>query len=110
MITTRRSFITGLGAALVAAPAIVRAGSLMPVKAMVYDPYVQGVRYQTWPFGQPQPGNDYWSGMSWLESGDLVPMSHFIDKLRKAPDFAKLHWRPIDRHPLSIAAGEVDIR
>jgi hypothetical protein len=33
LITSRRSFITGL-AALVAAPAIVRAASLMPVKAM----------------------------------------------------------------------------
>lgn len=31
---SRRSFITGL-AALVAAPAIVRAGSLMPVKTMI---------------------------------------------------------------------------
>jgi hypothetical protein len=34
--TTRRSLITGL-IALVAAPAIVRAGSLMPVKAMPLD-------------------------------------------------------------------------
>lgn len=34
LITSRRSFLTGLGAVLVAAPAIVRAGSLMPVKAM----------------------------------------------------------------------------
>lgn len=34
MITSRRAFITGLGAALVTAPAIVRAGSLMPVKQM----------------------------------------------------------------------------
>lgn len=31
----RRSFITGLGAALIAAPAIVRAGSLMPVRNML---------------------------------------------------------------------------
>ena len=34
MITSRRSFLTGLGAALITAPAIVRAGSLMPVKQM----------------------------------------------------------------------------
>lgn len=33
MTTSRRSFITGL-VSLVAAPAIVRAGSLMPVKVM----------------------------------------------------------------------------
>jgi hypothetical protein len=36
IITSRRSFITGL-VALVAAPAIVRAGSLMPVKVMEPD-------------------------------------------------------------------------
>lgn len=35
--TTRRSLITGL-IALVAAPAIVRAGSLMPVKQMILPP------------------------------------------------------------------------
>jgi hypothetical protein len=34
MITSRRSFLAGLGAVLVTAPPIVRAGSLMPVKAM----------------------------------------------------------------------------
>lgn len=33
--SSRRGFLTGLGAVLVAAPAIVRAGSLMPVKVMV---------------------------------------------------------------------------
>lgn len=31
---SRRGFFTGLGASLIAAPAIVRAGSLMPVKSM----------------------------------------------------------------------------
>src|SRR6266704_3082525 len=35
MITSRRSFLTGLGAALVTAPAIVRATSLMPIKQMI---------------------------------------------------------------------------
>jgi hypothetical protein len=34
---SRRGFLTGLGAVLIAAPAIVRAGSLMPVKAFVAD-------------------------------------------------------------------------
>ena len=35
MITSsRRGFLTGLGAVLMTAPAIVRAGSLMPVKVM----------------------------------------------------------------------------
>jgi hypothetical protein len=36
--TTRRSLITGL-IALVAAPAIVRASNLMPVKQMILTPY-----------------------------------------------------------------------
>ena len=38
IIPSRRGFLTGLGAALITAPAIVRAGSLMPVKVMV-EPY-----------------------------------------------------------------------
>jgi hypothetical protein len=33
LLTSRRSFLIGLGAVLMAAPAIVRAGSLMPVRA-----------------------------------------------------------------------------
>lgn len=35
MITSRRSFLTGLGAALITAPAVVRASSLMPVRGLV---------------------------------------------------------------------------
>ena len=34
-MSSRRGFLTGLGASLLAAPAIVRAGSLMPVRAIV---------------------------------------------------------------------------
>ncbi len=34
-MTTRRSFLTGLGASLIAAPAVVRAVSLMPVRGIV---------------------------------------------------------------------------
>lgn len=37
-MTTRRSFITGLISFAVTAPAIVRAGSLMPVKVAPFDP------------------------------------------------------------------------
>ena len=42
-MTTRRSFITGL-VSFVAAPAIVRSGSLMPVKVMIepIEPYGVG--------------------------------------------------------------------
>lgn len=35
MITSRRSFITGLGAALITAPAIVRPESLMKIKPII---------------------------------------------------------------------------
>jgi hypothetical protein len=38
MLLQRRSFLTGLGASLIASPAIVRAGSLMPVKAIEWTP------------------------------------------------------------------------
>lgn len=34
MISSRRSFITGLGALFIAAPAIVRVQNIMPVKAL----------------------------------------------------------------------------
>lgn len=39
MNSSRRGFLTGLGAALITAPAIVRAGSLMPVKQMIEPVY-----------------------------------------------------------------------
>jgi hypothetical protein len=42
MITSRRSFLLGLGSALVAAPAVVRAASLMPVRGIIQD---VGVEY-----------------------------------------------------------------
>lgn len=48
ILTSRRGFLTGLGAALITAPAIVRAGSLMPVKAtMEYHPEL-GWRSADW--------------------------------------------------------------
>jgi len=37
MQIVRRSFLTGLGSLFVAAPAIVRASSLMPVRAIVHS-------------------------------------------------------------------------
>jgi hypothetical protein len=48
----RRGFIAGL-ACLVAAPAIVRAGSLMPVRAMLIEPY--GIGSATQMIAQPLP-------------------------------------------------------
>jgi len=37
MISSRRGFLTGLGAFILAAPAIVHAGNLMPVKVVGWD-------------------------------------------------------------------------
>lgn len=48
----RRALITGL-AALIAAPAIVRAGSLMPIK---------GERYFTWEYSCPLLPDPWWFG------------------------------------------------
>lgn len=48
MISSRRTFLTGLAATLVTAPAIVRASSLMPVKGIVME--VARVTFTT-PYG-----------------------------------------------------------
>lgn len=37
MISSRRSFLVGIGASLIAAPAVVKAASLMPVRGIVQD-------------------------------------------------------------------------
>jgi hypothetical protein len=50
MIASRRGFLVGLGASLVAAPAIVRASSLMPVRAIKIP-----TEQEIWLFGE-QPG------------------------------------------------------
>jgi hypothetical protein len=42
--TSRRVFLGGLGAGLIAAPAIVRAASLMPVRALKIVPPLYSVR------------------------------------------------------------------
>ena len=42
---TRRGFITGLGSLFLAAPAIVRASSLMPIKALSLDLMTDGDVY-----------------------------------------------------------------
>lgn len=59
----RRSFITGL-IALVAAPAIVRAGSLMPIKQMIH-----AVEYEGPIFTPPLYGD--------LQAGDIITFSSF---------------------------------
>lgn len=48
IVASRRGFLLGLGAAL-AAPAIVRAASLMPVKALPFGPRIEGMRTEWLP-------------------------------------------------------------
>jgi hypothetical protein len=61
LITSRRSLLVGLGASLLAAPAIVRAGSLMKVKTFAPATGVMSIR-----------GYGIWQ----LSIGDLVMMSN----------------------------------
>lgn len=63
----RRSFITGL-IALVTAPAIVRAGSLMPVKQMIEVPRVKGI----------ETGLSILSGGS-LQLGDIITFNGMVN-------------------------------
>jgi hypothetical protein len=48
MISSRRNFLFGVGAVLVAAPTIVRASSLMPVKQMLGDGVALQSAYHPW--------------------------------------------------------------
>ena len=43
MIQSRRTFLCGLGATLIAAPAIVRAASLMPIRGIIQPISLQGI-------------------------------------------------------------------
>lgn len=43
MLQSRRSFLRGLGATLIAAPAVVRAASLMPIRGIVQPISLEGV-------------------------------------------------------------------
>lgn len=78
MTSTRRSLITGL-VSLIAAPAIVRAGSLMPVKAL------EPIRYwrilmpaADFVFTQTGPKSIEWSALDWPSSW---PGANWIDLL-----------------------------
>ena len=69
MILTRRSILTGLTASF-AAPAIVRASSLMPIRARIFDPFYLDSRVSRylWDLGMRIHGavvygNPEWSPM-----------------------------------------------
>ena len=98
MIVQRRNFLIGL-ASLLAAPAIVRAENIMPVRAIilpVHDPLVRGVRFQSWAFGTKKPGY-YCTGTIGPESGRgvLKPLSHFLKHVDAHRQwYPDLCWQP----------------
>ena len=71
---TRRKFLWGL----VAAPAVVSAVNLMPVRALaVFDPIVQGLRYQSYPIGSAAPIDHF---VGYMEGPGRL--SHFEAKVK----------------------------
>lgn len=89
----RRQFLLGISA-LIAAPAIVRAEALMPVRSLIIepavsDPLIRGIRWQSFPMGAPCP-SEFCQGSIGPESGRgvLKPTSYFLERLEKH----KAHW------------------
>lgn len=89
IIPSRRSFLTGLGAAL-AAPAIVRFANIMPVRATVLvppEPWLLGVRWQSWPLKAPRPAEFAVGSIGGVNSPadkiELKPLSHFAAALER---------------------------
>jgi hypothetical protein len=96
----RRTFLAGLFSAF-AAPAIVRAENIMPVRLIVPSPpeiLVRGVRWQSWPLGQPHPETDFAQGSIGPESGGGVvkPLSHFLKRM----DWHRRHWPGLVWEPM----------
>lgn len=104
----RRHFLAGLFSAF-AAPAIVRVENIMPVRALSpepSDPLVCGVRWQTFPFGNPYPETGFCTGSIGPESGRgvLKPLSHFVSRIERHGQFwPDIYWKPID--PRSPSPG-----
>lgn len=67
----RRSLITGL-ISLVAAPAIIRATSLMPIRVAILPPYVGDVRFSSMHSFSGLYYWEYFDGFNWLRVGRLI--------------------------------------
>lgn len=82
MTISRRSLITGL-ATFVAAPALVKASSLMPIKPWADE----GVALwsTSHPIGMPFPGDIFWNGRHSVRIG------------KKTVDWVDTHWGQQDR-------------
>jgi hypothetical protein len=75
MLLTRRFFLF--------APAVVTAANLMPVRAFTLEPWVRGIRYQTWAFDTVNQSAWFWEGRHVLTDGSTKPLSYFIECLRQ---------------------------
>lgn len=82
----RRSFLIGSSAVVVAAA--------LPAAA-TSDPLVIGIRYQTWPWGEPRPFNDWCVGSVGGYGGELKPLSALMPHLDKHFRCGPLWWEPI---------------
>jgi hypothetical protein len=98
----RRSFLLGLVSAL-AAPAIVRAESIMPVRALILppaEPLVRGIRWQSWPLGQKRP--DFFAEGSMgvfnltPEPAARRPASEYLEEIKRfRPMYPDIAWQII---------------
>jgi hypothetical protein len=86
IITSRRSFLTGLGSALITAPAIVHAGSLMPVRAWVDGDFIPLLN------GEPLTFDGGWPALAEVTRNAFLPRRHVqlykSFELRKMLEFA----------------------
>lgn len=99
MITlSRRKLLTGLGL-LIAAPALVKASSLMPVKAYKEEPLYPGIRFQTWPFNENHPSVEvgYAEGSQGTSRTKLRPLSYWQNEVRRYERMGyPIYWQPIE--------------
>jgi hypothetical protein len=98
---SRRKLLGGLGL-LIAAPAIVKASSLMPVKAYAAVPEVeywaQGIRYQTWPYGRSPRPEEWVQGTMETHKNRVKPMEHWMNELRRIQTVhPSVYWEPIGK-------------
>ncbi len=97
MLIHRRNFLIGL-ASLLAAPAIVRAESIMPVRALILpepDPLIKGIRWQSWPIGTPMPSEMCEGSIGhWSKGAALKPRSYWLARLEKHKAVWPVHILP----------------
>lgn len=110
MIASRRGFISGI-VGLIAAPAIVRASSLMTVKPLPFEPYLEVIKSKkfdygdewkitTRTFGDPT-NNATWLDMRTAMYGWTGPHDDVVQSIRyvtksKIYEHGDYSWVPVD--------------